>query len=297
MTRLRADALLLLAATIWGTAFVAQKDAHAAQWPALFTSIRFGLTGLLLLPLALREAARASPEQHTSGHERILAVLVGLALCAAGTIQQVAITTSSATHGGFLTAIYVVFVPFVAWLLNGIAPRAIVLWACAVALGGAWLLAGAGSLAAWSRGDQLLLLADVFWALQITLIGKFQGRVNRPFLLCVTQFAITSVGAGIAALFGAHPPWHDIELAIPAILYTGIISGGVAYTAQIVAQRYTPPAEAALIMSLESVMATIAGAVMLGERLTVIATVGCALILCSAVMCEVVPTLLGRRRS
>jgi drug/metabolite transporter (DMT)-like permease len=295
MTRLRADTLLLFAAIVWGTAFIAQKNTHAAQWPALFTCIRFGISALLMVPLALRESSYASPEQRPSTYERTLAVMVGLALCVAGTVQQVAMTTSSATHGGFLTAIYLVLVPFVAWGLNGHPPRPIVLTACVVALAGAWLLAGGRGIDSFSGGDKLLLIADVFWAAQIALIGKFQSRINRPFLLCLVQFSVTAIGAGLVALLTEHPRWNDVKLAVPSLLYTGLVSGGLAYTAQIVAQRYTPPAEAALIMSLESVAATLSGIVLLGERLTTKAAMGCTLILCGAAMCEVIPIL--QRRS
>jgi drug/metabolite transporter (DMT)-like permease len=290
MTRLNADLLLALCAFIWGTAFVAQKDLHAVAWPGLFVCIRFSLSALLLAPLALREARRDGGAHPARPRQWALAIGIGLCLSVAATMQQVAITMTTATNGGFLTAVYVAFVPFAVWLIAGTPPRLGVLGACSVTVAGAWLLAG-GSLRGWGRGDVILLATDLVWSLHITLIARFLGQLNRPYLLCFMQFAVTALGSGVYALLAEHAEPADIAAALPSLLYAGIASGGIAYTLQIVAQRYAPAAEAALIMSLESVFAAIAGAVVLHERLTPIATLGCLLILAGAVMVELAPAL------
>jgi drug/metabolite transporter (DMT)-like permease len=289
MTRFKADLLLLLCAFIWGTAFVAQKDLHAAHWPLLFVAARFALSALLLAPLALWEARRAQAPP-LRGADLGLGGLIGLCLCTGATLQQWALTGTTATNGGFLTAVYVAFVPFVVWAVAGTRPRPLVLLACAVAVLGAWLLAG-GKSGGWSRGDLVLLASDLVWALHITLIARFLGAANRPFLLCLIQYAVTAAGAGLVGALGERPQWADFAAGLPAIAYAGVASGGIAYTLQIVAQRHAPAAEAALILSLESVFAALAGALLLHERLGLVASLGCLLILAGAVMVDLAPAV------
>lgn len=291
MTRFNADLLLMLCAFIWGTAFVAQKDLHAAAWPGLFVCSRFAISALLLLPLAVREARRDGGAHPAGPRHWALALIIGGCLCLGATMQQVALTGTTATNGGFLTAVYVAFVPFAVWLIAGTAPRPAVLGACAVTVAGAWLLAGHGKAQGWGRGDAILLLSDLVWALHITLIARFLGQLNRPYLLCFVQYTVTALGAGAYAWLAEQARLADVLSALPAILYAGIASGGIAYTLQIVAQRHAPAAEAALILSLESVFAAIAGALVLRERLTPMAALGCLLIFTGAVMVELAPAL------
>ncbi len=289
MTRLKADLLLLLCAFIWGTAFVAQKDLHAAAWPVLFVAARFLLSALLLAPLAWFESRHAAAPPLRRG-DLGLALLVGLCLCTGATLQQWALTGTTATNGGFLTAVYVAFVPFVVWAVAGTPPRPLVLLACAVAVLGAWLLAG-GKNGGWSRGDLVLLASDLVWALHITLIARFLGRLNRPFLLCFIQYTVTALGAGALGMGVENAAWPDFRASLPAIAYAGVASGGIAYTLQIVAQRHAPAAEAALILSLESVFAALAGALVLHERLGTVPAIGCLLILAGAVMVDLAPAV------
>jgi drug/metabolite transporter (DMT)-like permease len=291
MTRLRADVLLLICALIWGTAFVAQKNLAAGHWPLLFVCFRFAISAVLLAPLAWWESRRAGASTPAAPRDLGLAVAVGLCVCVAGSMQQVAMTSTSATNGGFLTAVYVAFVPFVVWAVARTPPRGVVLLACAITVCGAWLLAGNGAARGWSRGDLVILASDLIWAVHITLVARFLGRLNRPFLLCFVQYAVTALGAGLAGALTERASAAQVGDALVAILYAGIASGGVAYTLQIVAQRHTPAPEAALIMSLESVFAALAGALLLNERLTAPALAGCALILLGAVMVELAPAL------
>lgn len=297
MTRLRADLLLLLTALIWGTAFIAQKHANATMGPIAFVGARFLLSALVVLPLALYESKR-EPAPLTR-RDIWLAVLIGICLCVGSILQQTALKTTSATNGGFLTAIYVVMVPFTAWLLMRQPFRASVLAAGVISVAGAWLLTGGGALQALAPGDTLLLISDVVWAFAITLVGIFMKRVNRPLFLSLMQYSVTAVLSIVAALIFETNTWNGIQAALPAILYAGALSGGIAFTLQIVAQRHTPPSEAALIMSLESVFAATAGAILLGERLGPMGLAGCALILLGVVAVEVGPSLMaaGRDRS
>jgi len=294
LTRLRADLMLLLTAFIWGTAFIAQKDANHSMGPITFVGLRFLLSALALIPLALYEKRRAAAAQAKPFTRRdwVQTLIVGLCLFSGGALQQVGLVTTTATNGGFLTALYVVIVPFMVWGMTRQRPRGLVIAACAVSIWGAWLLTDDGSARHWEKGDLLVVVADFAWALAITVIADFMQRTHRPFFLSFAQYCITAVlGLGLGLIF-EPVSLPGIGLAMPAILYAGLLSGGVAYTLGIVAQKYTPPSEAALIMCLESVFAALAGAVMLHERLTLTAGVGCALILLGVVMVEMGPALL-----
>jgi drug/metabolite transporter (DMT)-like permease len=182
------------------------------------------------------------------------------------------------------------------WLLLRQKPRPIVVAACGVSIFGAWLLAGQGSLGTWEHGDILLVVADIGWALSIMLVPVFFARAQRPFFLAFVQYTVTAALGLIVSLLFEPPAWEGIRQAASSILYAGIVSGGFAFTLQIIAQKHTPTAEAALIMSLESVFAALAGIWLLGERLPLPALGGCALILLGVAMVEIGP-LLRRKRA
>ena len=296
MNRLRADLLLLLTAFIWGTAFIAQKDANLSMGPVTFVGARFLLSALVLLPLAIHEMRRETGT--LTRKDWLQAAVVGLCLCTGSCLQQVGLVTTTATNGGFLTALYVVIVPFMVWGLNRIRPRPLVIAACAISIWGAWLLTDDGTARHWSRGDILVVVADFAWALAITVIGDFLQRTHRPFFLSFVQYAITAVLAFGVGLAFEPVSASGVGAALPAIFYAGLLSGGVGFTLSVIAQKYTPPAEASLIMCLESVFAALAGAVMLHERLTPAATAGCGLILLGVVLVEMGPALLrGLKRA
>jgi drug/metabolite transporter (DMT)-like permease len=289
--RLGADGLLLTTALLWGVTFVAQKYATATMPALAFVAARFAVSAIVLAPLALWELRRR-PHAPARDEWR-LALAIGLTLFLGTSLQQAGIETTSATNAGFLTACYVVLTPFVVWALMGAAPRAIVLAASLVSLVGAWLLASRASLSPPGLGDGLVLLADFAWATGIALTPIFLARSGRPLLLAFVQYTVCAIlAAALSIMFETMQPGAILTTA-PTILFSGIISGAIAYTIQIFAQRRTPPAEAALILSLESVFAALAGAVMLGERLTAVGALGCLLILAGAVVVEIGP-LVGR---
>jgi drug/metabolite transporter (DMT)-like permease len=294
MTRLRADFLLLAAALIWGTAFVAQKVGNGMIGPLLFVAGRFTLSALLLIPLAWREARISAPLRR---RDWMLAGTIGLVLCALATLQQIGLTITSVTNAGFITALYIAFVPFVGWLIVRAAIRPLVLGGVAVSLVGAWLLAGRGQTGGLSFGDMLVLISAIITSLHIVLVSLFLKSVHRPFFLSFMQYSVTAVLAGVIGFSVETTDWQLAQGALPTILYAGLLSGGVGFTLQIVAQRYTPATEAALIMSLESVFAAIAAAILLGERLTTMAAVGCGLVMLGVILVEIVPLAPGRGSS
>ncbi len=294
MNRLRADLLLLLTAVIWGTAFIAQKNANLSMGPVLFVGARFLLSALMLLPLAWYEANRSTSV--LTRKDFLQAGAIGLCIFTGAILQQIGLVTTTATNGGFLTALYVVMVPFILWLMARQRPRSIIVLACAISIIGAWLLADNGQAKTWRLGDLLVVVADVAWALAITLVADFLQRTDRVYFLSFAQFAVTAVLALACGFLSEPVVITGITTALPAILYAGLLSGGVAYTLQIIAQKHTPAPEAALIMSLESVFAALAGALILSERLTPLAAVGCALILLGVAVVEIGPALSRRMK-
>jgi drug/metabolite transporter (DMT)-like permease len=189
----------------------------------------------------------------------------------------------------------VVLTPFVVWALAGARPRPAVVAASLISLFGAALLALSGGPAEPpSIGDGLVLIADLAWAVSIALTPMFLASAPRPLALAFIQYALCGALAGLSALAFETFAWRGFAAAAPAILFAGLVSGALGYTLQIIAQRHTPPAEAALILSLESVFAALAGALLLGERLTMLGAFGCALILIGAVAVEAGPALARR---
>jgi drug/metabolite transporter (DMT)-like permease len=297
MRRIHADLLLLLVALIWGTAFIAQKHANESLGPVSFVGMRFLLSCFSVAPLAYYERKRDDCAPLT-GRDWGLAGLIGLCLFVGASLQQIGLVTTTATNGGFLTALYVIFVPLIVWAVNGNRPRAVVFVASLVSIAGAWLLTEKGQFQRWASGDTLVLIADFAWAAGISLVPVFLSRADRPFFLSFTQYGLAAI-FGLAGGLGFESfSSEGLASALPAILYAGFCSGGIAYTLQIVAQKHTPPAEAAMIMSLESVFAALAGAILLSERLTGWASLGCALLLSSVIFVEAGPALrdFGARR-
>ncbi|MCX7898788.1 MAG: DMT family transporter [Methylocystis sp.] len=287
MTRIRADLLLLLTATIWGTAFITQKNANNSMGPVSFVGARFLLSWLTVAPLALYEHKR-NPAQ-LQRRDFVLAGIIGVLLFIGAALQQIGLVTTTATNAGFLTALYVILVPFVVWAMHGARPRPMVLVACVLSIAGAWLLTRGDELRQLAFGDALILVSDVIWAVWICLVPLFMRRADRPFFLAFTQFGVTAV-LGLAVGIGFESvSVGGVVTATPFIVYAGVLSGGLAYTLQILAQKHTPPTEAAVIMSLESVFAALAGALLLSERLTGPAVVGCALILLGVILVEIGP--------
>ncbi len=287
MSRIRADLLLVLAALIWGTAFIAQKNAGELMGPISFVGVRFLLSCVALTPLALYERSHSGSRLNKG--EWLLAGLIGLCVFVAAALQQVGLAATTATNGGFLTALYVILVPLFVFMQTGVRPRRVVLAAGVVSIAGAWLLTDGAQLGSWTSGDGLVLIADVAWAAGISLVPLFLGRADRPYFLAFAQFGVVGVLGTFVGL-GFEPfSQQGLISALPSILYAGLCSGAIAFTLQILALKYTPASEAALIMSLECVFAAISGAVLLSERLTGFAILGGALILLGVVLVEAGP--------
>src|SRR5271166_6046011 len=196
MSRLKADALLLITGFLWGVTFVVQKNAVGTLPPLAFVAARFLVSAVALAPFALWEQRRA--ERPAGPREWRIALIMALALFLGSSLQQAGLETTSATNGGFLTACYVVLTPFVVWVLSRTPPRPAVFAASLVSLLGAWLLAtGGGPARPPTLGDGLVLIADFAWALSIALTPLFLIRAPRPLMLAFTQYAICAALAAV----------------------------------------------------------------------------------------------------
>jgi drug/metabolite transporter (DMT)-like permease len=293
--RWQADAALLATALLWGGAFVAQREVESVMPPVTFVAARFLVSAVALAPFAAFEARRAN--RPLDVRSRRMALAIALTLFVGSILQQVGLATTTATNGGFLTACYVALTPLAVWLLTGRSPRPVVAFACAIAIVGAWLLAnGGGPAQPLTIGDGLIVVSDFAWAFGIALTPMFLALSPRPFTLAFVQYAVCGALAAVAAPAFETIRIADFQAGLAPLLYAGLISGGVAFTLQIVAQRYAPPSEAALILCLESVFAAVFGAIVLAERLTPAASAGCALILFSVLMVELGAPLVTRLR-
>ncbi len=278
---LKADTLLLLTALIWGFAFVAQRVGMEYVGPFTFNGVRFALGSLSLLPLIIvtRKKRRSGGEEQPTLQPRTVlgaSILAGLVLFLGASFQQVGIVYTTAGKAGFITGMYVILVPIIGsrWGQKTTTGT----WIGAIlAITGLYLLSMTGNFTI-SKGDLLVLISAFFWAGHVLLLGWLSPKTD-SLVLASTQFAVCSVLSMMTA-FGVEAVTLEsiIRGAVP-ILYGGLMSVGVAYTLQVVAQRTAHPAHASVILTLEGAFAAIGGWLILGEILSIRSLVGCALML------------------
>ncbi|WP_099864550.1 DMT family transporter [Pararhizobium haloflavum] len=292
MSRATANGLLLLAGAIWGMGFIAQSTAMASIGPFLFVGLRFLIATLVTLPFAFIEASRSGTAVDRNGW--IGFVWIGLALFAGIILQQIGLLTTTVTNSGFLTGLYVVFVPFLMVLALRIAPHPVIWPASAFAFAGLYLLSG-GAIVSLRAGDLLTILAAGFWAVQVILIAKFGTQTGRPITLSACQFAICAA-LGLAGAALLEPiSLTAVAAVLPEILYAGAIASGLAFTLQAIGQRHTSPALAAILLSTEALFAAFFGAWFLGDRIGSLGYAGGFLIFVAIVAVEALPALQRRK--
>ncbi len=292
MHRLRADLLLLFAAAIWGIAFYFQKTAMEHVGPFLFVASRATLAAICLAPLALLEARRAVIPW-SSGLVRI-SIAAGLAFFGAATVQQAGIVTATVTNSGFLTALYIIFTPLIAWIVLGRLPTVYVWPAVGMAFIGTWLLGG-GTLAGFSYGDGLVATSAIVWAAHM-LITSRASPFARPVAFTAIQFAVVAV-CSLAVAIALEPiSVAALVAAAPAIGFVGILSSALTFTLLAIALKHTPPSEAAILVSMETLFAAAAGAILLGERLPPIGWIGASLMFMATLLIQIGPMIERRRQ-
>ena len=287
--------LLLFLTAIWGFAFVFQKTGMEHVGPFTFMAVRFLLGGVALLPMVAFElhrkpAARARFDRTSLG----LTLLLSAVLAIAAALQQVGLITASVTNGGFLTALYVLFVPLLGFLFLRTRPHPAVYVGVPAALFGVFLLNG-GKLDAFAIGDGLMVAGALFWGAHVLLVGLVSLRTGLPVTISVASFLFVGVCCTGIAFAVETPDPAAIADAWQDIAFAGLLSTAVAYTLQAIAQPYVPSANAAIILSSESLFAALGGALLLGERLPPVGYAGAALIFVAILMVEAVPALRQRR--
>ncbi|MFV0464560.1 MAG: DMT family transporter [Lachnospiraceae bacterium] len=280
--------MLLLTALIWGCAFVAQSVGMNFIGPFTFSAVRSAVGCLFLLGyIALIHRHTKSGKTALKSRKQLVigGFFCGFIMFAASNLQQFGILYSGVGKAGFITALYIVFVPLIGILLHRKHGKR--LWlAVALALVGLYLLCVKSGNLYPESGDILLILCAVIFAVHILLVDRFTNLVDGVWLSCI-QFFVCALLSAIAMFFVEEPQISAILLAWKPILYAGILSSGIAYTLQIVGQKGLNPVIASLIMSLESVFAALAGWFILGETLSVRELIGCGIVFAAIILAQI----------
>ena len=289
--KMQSNILLLLTAIIWGSAFVAQKSGMDYVEPFTFNGIRTFIGGLVLIPVIFFMEKKNPPEEisreeKTKKNKELLigGICCGLALFAASSLQQFGVSYTTAGKAGFITTLYVVFVPIISVLLRKkVRP---IMWLC-VAMGavGLYLLCMTDASFRLTFGDTLVLLCAVAFAVHILTVDHFSPKMDGIKLSCI-QFLTVGIVSMVCMFIFEHPDIHAIlDCAVP-ILYAGMLSCGLGYTFQIVAQKHAEPTVASLLMSLESVFAVVFGALLLHETMSMRELSGCLIIFIAVIISQ-----------
>ncbi|MBP7118286.1 MAG: DMT family transporter [Candidatus Cloacimonetes bacterium] len=282
--------LLLLTAALWGFAFVAQRQGMQSLDAFSFNALRFALGALFVRGIFFRNFQVIRPYPWK----------LGVVLFVAASLQQFGIIYTTAGNAGFITGLYVLFVPLLGHLKGQKNGR--VLWlAIVLALCGMYLM-NLNSDLRMNLGNLLVLISSLFWALHVQLVDSY-SKLYPASSLAVAQFSL----CGLLSAFGAllwlafEPPisfsryWNGVSDALVPLLYGGLISVGVAYTLQVYAQRRAHPAQAAVIMCLEGVFALIGGYLILNERLGLRSLIGAGLLFSATLILSIPKKTIDRK--
>lgn len=286
--KIRGTVMLLITAMIWGSAFVAQSVGMKHVGPFTFQTVRCLIGSIVLLPVIriLDSRKKSVHSTHTPQNPKTLwkaGILCGILLCTASSLQQKGIMYTTVGKAGFITAMYILLVPLIGCLLGTKLTKKLCI-SIAIAVAGLYLLCMSGSFSL-SKGDTYVILCAVFFSLHILAVDHFIDSVDGVKLSCI-QFLITAFISSVPMFLLESPNIHDICLAIEPILYTGILSCGVAYTLQILGQQYTEPTVASLLMSLESVFSLLFGMLILHEFPSSREAAGCILMFTAIILVQ-----------
>ena len=276
--RLKADLLLFMVAIIWGTGFVTQGVAARYQVAYLFNGVSFMLAALILIPFIPR-GTKVTKKQWK------WMLVAGSILFFATAFQQVGLFYTKVANAGFLTSLYVVFTPFLLWVMFREKTHWVDIVAVVFAGVGAFFLSTGGRLEV-QRGDTLEVIGSTFWALHVVVLGRFASKFE-SVSFASGHFFISGL---INFIFGLVAEDLSPLTALPllgAILYRASISIGIGYTLQVWGQKHTPPTDAALILGLEAVFAVIAGWLVLDQTLLPIQIFGCVVIFVAVLISQI----------
>ncbi|MCI7020503.1 MAG: DMT family transporter [Clostridiales bacterium] len=296
--QIKGSLYLLLATTIWGFAFIAQSVGMDRIGPFTFQAVRCALAVLFLIPcsflMELRSCSvRESAEKWKNPTLWKVGIICGCALFVAASLQQVGLVYTDAGKAGFLTAMYIVWVPVLGMFLGQKPPFTIV-FSVGMAVVGLYLLSCMG-VTQVNKGDLLLCGCALAFAVQITCIDRLAGNLDGLRLNCVQALVVTVLSIPFM-LLTETVSWGDVLACWKPLCFAGILSMGVAYTMQVNGQKSLEPTTASLIMSLESVFAVLGGWWLLGETMTLWETTGCVLVFAAVILSQL-PASLFRKKA
>ena len=298
MPRLVSHGLLLLTAFIWGITFVFQTTGMRDLGPFGFTAFRFLAGVLAVLPMAMWEYRRVSfisiaQSQPQDQHILLLGMIsLGVLMFIGSALQQVSLGITSVANTAFLTTLYVPLVPLLGLVFFKRNIRGLRWMAVGIFVLGSWLMSGASPREA-VIGDIMVVIGAVFWALHIMVVGWMAQRTNTPFQLAFVQTLITMILSFVVFIAFEMTTWQEVwsgvMVAWPEILFAGVMSTGLGFTLQLVAQQHCSNAAAAIILSLEGVFAAVAGWIILGQSMLISAMIGAGFIFVAVLIVECTP--------
>lgn len=292
MNKTKNTLLLLLTAFIWGVAFVAQSVGMDYVGPFTFNASRFIIGGLFLIPCIafldkIKKKDRTEDSQTVPPQSKRMLIIggicCGIVITVASMFQQKGIALTTVGKAGFITALYIVIVPVLGIFLKK-KPRFIIWISVILALSGLYFLCMTDSFS-FSRGDTLVLIGSAAFSVHILVIDYFSPKADGVRMSCI-QFFTAGILCGVPALIFEQPSLQSLIAAWAPVLYAGILSCGVAYTLQIVAQKNFDPTIASLLLSLESVFSVLAGWIILGQALSPREIFGCALVFAAIIFVQ-----------
>ena len=278
--------LLVLTALIWGCAFVAQSVGMDYVGPFTFNTARFLIGAIVLLPVIwFMDRQRKTGAEKGAGQKTLIigGICCGIALAVASTLQQWGILFTTVGKAGFITAMYIVIVPLLG-IFIGKKVRPLIIGCVAIAVVGFYFLCMTESLRL-GLGDFLVLLCAIAFSIHILVIDHFSPKVDGVKMSAI-QFLTAAIISAVPTLLWEQPVFTEILQAWQPVLYAGVMSCGVAYTLQIIAQKNADPTVASLLLSLESVFSVLAGWVLLGQGLSLKELLGCVLIFCAIILAQ-----------
>ena len=278
--------LLVLTALIWGCAFVAQSVGMDYVGPFTFNTARFLIGAIVLLPVIwFMDRQRKTGAEKGAGQKTLIigGICCGIALAVASTLQQWGILFTTVGKAGFITAMYIVIVPLLG-IFIGKKVRPLIIGCVAIAVVGFYFLCMTESLRL-GLGDFLVLLCAIAFSIHILVIDHFSPKVDGVKMSAI-QFLTAAIISAVPTLLWEQPVFTEILQAWQPVLYAGVMSCGVAYTLQIIAQKNADPTVASLLLSLESVFSVLAGWVLLGQGLSLKEMFGCVLIFCAIILAQ-----------
>ena len=273
--------LLLMVALIWGTAFVAQTTGMKSMGPVTFTGFRLLLGGLVLLPFTYFYFNNKSLNFRKI---RIL-FLMSFALLIGALFQQIALIYTNVANVAFLTALYVPIVPFIYFVILKKPVSKYIIFASILCITGVWFLSK-NELEFGSYGDLLSIIGAFFWSFHIILIFKASELNIEPVITAAFHIFFAGLIGVVLAFLIENPNFIDVKKGAFELIYTGILSIGLGFTLQTIAQKHLPPTNVAIILSMESVFASIAAFIILGQILETNSLIGCTLILLGVIISE-----------